>query len=93
MEGTGLDALKTSVTGQVTFLLSNVIGRRTPGSFIARSSRGYQRRVARTADCRTSRKLDLGVPVVEQQAKLDGTMVRTVHMIDFLRSGRHRVAR
>ncbi len=38
------------------------------------------------------RELDLRVPVAEEQAKLDFTILLTVHTMNFLRSGRHRVA-
>lgn len=38
------------------------------------------------------RQLDLRVPVAEEQAKLDFTILLTVHTMNFLRSGRHRVA-
>ncbi len=39
-----------------------------------------------------ARELDLRVPVPEEQAKLDFTILLTVHTMNFLRSGRHRVA-
>ena len=39
-----------------------------------------------------SRELNLRVPVAEDQAKLDFTILLTVHTMNFLRSGRHRVA-
>jgi hypothetical protein len=38
------------------------------------------------------RELNLRVPVSEDQAKLDFTILLTVHTMNFLRSGRHRVA-
>lgn len=38
------------------------------------------------------RELDLRIPVAEEQAKLDFTILLTVHTMNFLRSGRHRVA-
>ena len=38
------------------------------------------------------RQLDLRVPVAEEQAKLDFTILLTVHTMNYLRSGRHRVA-
>jgi hypothetical protein len=38
------------------------------------------------------RELNLRVPVAEDQAKLDFTILLTVHTMNFLRSGRHRVA-
>jgi hypothetical protein len=38
------------------------------------------------------RELDLRVPIAEDQAKLDFTILLTVHTMNFLRSGRHRVA-
>ena len=38
------------------------------------------------------RELNLRVPVTEEQAKLDFTILLTVHTMNFLRSGRHRVA-
>jgi len=41
---------------------------------------------------RRARELDLRVPVPEEQAKLDFTILLTVHTMNFLRSGRHRVA-
>ena len=41
---------------------------------------------------RRCRELDLRVPVAEEQAKLDFTILLTVHTMNFLRSGRHRVA-
>ncbi|MBH0205532.1 MAG: hypothetical protein HP498_06900 [Nitrospira sp.] len=41
---------------------------------------------------RRCRELDLRVPVGEEQAKLDFTILLTVHTMNFLRSGRHRVA-
>ncbi|NGZ95263.1 MAG: hypothetical protein CV089_03860, partial [Nitrospira sp. WS110] len=41
---------------------------------------------------RRCRELDLRVPVTEEQAKLDFTLLLTVHTMNFLRSGRHRVA-
>ncbi len=41
---------------------------------------------------RRSRELNLRVPVAEEQAKLDFTILLTVHTMNFLRSGRHRVA-
>ena len=41
---------------------------------------------------RRCRELDLRVPVTEEQAKLDFTILLTVHTMNFLRSGRHRVA-
>lgn len=41
--------------------------------------------------CR-ARKLNLRVPIPEEQAKLDFTILMTVHAMNFLRSGRHRVA-
>jgi hypothetical protein len=41
---------------------------------------------------RRSRELNLRVPVAEDQAKLDFTILLTVHTMNFLRSGRHRVA-
>lgn len=41
---------------------------------------------------RRSRELDLKVPVPEEQAKLDFTILLTVHTMNYLRSGRHRVA-
>ena len=37
-------------------------------------------------------ELDLRVPIAEDQAKLDFTILLTVHTMNFLRSGRHRVA-
>ena len=41
---------------------------------------------------RRSRELNLKVPVPEEQAKLDFTILLTVHTMNYLRSGRHRVA-
>jgi hypothetical protein len=41
---------------------------------------------------RRSRELNLRLPVDEEQAKLDFTILLTVHTMNFLRSGRHRVA-
>lgn len=41
---------------------------------------------------RRSRELNLRVPIAEDQAKLDFTILLTVHTMNFLRSGRHRVA-
>ena len=41
---------------------------------------------------RRCRELNLRVPVAEEQAKLDFTILLTVHTMNFLRSGRHRVA-
>jgi hypothetical protein len=41
---------------------------------------------------RRCRELDLRVPIAEEQAKLDFTILLTVHTMNFLRSGRHRVA-
>ncbi len=41
---------------------------------------------------RRCRELDLRVPITEEQAKLDFTILLTVHTMNFLRSGRHRVA-
>jgi hypothetical protein len=41
---------------------------------------------------RRSRELNLRVPVPEEQAKLDFTILLTVHTMNYLRSGRHRVA-
>jgi hypothetical protein len=41
---------------------------------------------------RRARELNLRVPVAEEQAKLDFTILLTVHTMNFLRSGRHRVA-
>ncbi len=41
---------------------------------------------------RRARELDLRVPMPEEQAKLDFTILLTVHTMNFLRSGRHRVA-
>jgi hypothetical protein len=41
---------------------------------------------------RRCRELDLRVPAAEEQAKLDFTILLTVHTMNFLRSGRHRVA-
>ncbi len=41
---------------------------------------------------RRCRTLDLRVPVAEEQAKLDFTIFLTVHTMNVLRSGRHRVA-
>lgn len=41
---------------------------------------------------RPSRALNLRVPVAEDQVKLDFTILLTVHTMNFLRSGRHRVA-
>jgi hypothetical protein len=38
------------------------------------------------------RELNLRVPITEEQAKLDFTILLTVHTMNFLRSGRHRVA-
>ena len=38
------------------------------------------------------RELNLRVPMAEEQAKLDFTILLTVHTMNFLRSGRHRVA-
>ncbi len=38
------------------------------------------------------RELNLRVPIAEDQAKLDFTILLTVHTMNFLRSGRHRVA-
>ena len=38
------------------------------------------------------RELSLRVPMAEEQAKLDFTILLTVHTMNFLRSGRHRVA-
>lgn len=38
------------------------------------------------------RQLDLRVSVAEEQAKLDFTILLTVHTMNYLRSGRHRVA-
>jgi hypothetical protein len=39
-----------------------------------------------------ARELNLRVPISEEQAKLDFTILLTVHTMNFLRSGRHRVA-
>lgn len=41
---------------------------------------------------RRARELNLRVPGAEEQAKLDFTILLTVHTMNFLRSGRHRVA-
>lgn len=41
---------------------------------------------------RRARELNLRVPIPEEQAKLDFTILLTVHTMNFLRSGRHRVA-
>ena len=41
---------------------------------------------------RRCRELNLRVPMAEEQAKLDFTILLTVHTMNFLRSGRHRVA-
>lgn len=38
------------------------------------------------------RQLDLRLSVAEEQAKLDFTILLTVHTMNYLRSGRHRVA-
>lgn len=38
------------------------------------------------------RQLDLCLSVAEEQAKLDFTILLTVHTMNYLRSGRHRVA-
>ncbi len=38
------------------------------------------------------RELNLRIPVAEDQAKVDFTILLTVHTMNFLRSGRHRVA-
>jgi len=38
------------------------------------------------------RQLDLRVSVAAEQAKLDFTILLTVHTMNYLRSGRHRVA-
>ena len=38
------------------------------------------------------RQLRLRLPVAEEQAKLDFTILLTVHTMNYLRSGRHKVA-
>ena len=38
------------------------------------------------------RELHLHVPIDEEQAKLDFTILLTVHTMNYLRSGRHKVA-
>jgi hypothetical protein len=38
------------------------------------------------------RQLDLRLSIAEEQAKLDFTILLTVHTMNYLRSGRHRVA-
>jgi hypothetical protein len=41
---------------------------------------------------RRCRELNLRVPVTEDQAKLDFTILLTIHTMNYLRSGRPRVA-
>lgn len=38
------------------------------------------------------RELQLHLPIDEEQAKLDFTILLTVHTMNYLRSGRHKVA-
>jgi hypothetical protein len=38
------------------------------------------------------RELRLSLPIDQEQAKLDFTILLTVHTMNYLRSGRHRVA-
>ena len=83
----------------------NHAGKPSAATFLNRFRREVRRKVASwtgeyqyTIDqvledmIRRSRELDLRVPVAEEQAKLDFTILLTVHTMNFLRSGRHRVA-
>ena len=85
--------------------LPNHANRPSAATFLNRFRREVRRKVASwtgeyqyTIDqvledmIRRCRELNLRVPVAEEQAKLDFTILLTVHTMNFLRSGRHRVA-
>jgi len=85
--------------------LPNYANKPSAATFLNRFRREVRRKVASwtgeyqyTIDLviedmiRRCRELELRIPVAEEQAKLDFTILLTVHTMNFLRSGRHRVA-
>ena len=85
--------------------LPNHVNKMSAATFLNRFRREVRRKVASwtgeyqyTIDqvledmIQRCRELNLRVPMAEDQAKLDFTILLTVHTMNFLRSGRHRVA-